>query len=328
MSEQKAPQPETQKDPVIYTIPEQFYGVAAKARLPKETPLPTSSLAIAPSAPSHGVSKTGSRRGSWWWVLIPIGAALLVAGMGLIAWRFLRPDAPVQPAQPVVTLPSPEPVIQPEPQPEPLPVPEPATTTAEVDPLKDDEADPDTDGLTNGEEWIYGTDPSKSDTDGDGYSDSHEVENLYNPSGFKPTKLAETTVVQTYDQDAVGDVKGLSFFYPAGWKYGFDQGSGGVSVASPDGSQAFLISSAKNTEQQPVLDYYLRSRSATSPIEVAPFKTKSGLDAVLSKDGNEAFVAFDGVIVKLLHTRAESVTNTDAYRVTFKMFLNSLSKKP
>ena len=41
--------------------------------------------------------------------------------------------------------------------------------------------DSDHDGLTNAEEKIYGTEPNKSDTDGDGYSDGVEVRGGYNP---------------------------------------------------------------------------------------------------------------------------------------------------
>ncbi|QQR78488.1 MAG: hypothetical protein IPJ68_05435 [Candidatus Moraniibacteriota bacterium] len=45
--------------------------------------------------------------------------------------------------------------------------------------------DVDTDGLSNEEEKIYGTDPNVADTDGDGYSDGVEIE-----GGFDPLKPA------------------------------------------------------------------------------------------------------------------------------------------
>lgn len=45
------------------------------------------------------------------------------------------------------------------------------------------EKDDDGDGLLNGDEFFYNTDPANSDTDGDGYSDGDEVKNGYNPNG-------------------------------------------------------------------------------------------------------------------------------------------------
>lgn len=45
--------------------------------------------------------------------------------------------------------------------------------------------DADQDGLTNDEEQLYGTDPQKADTDGDGYSDGAEVRSGYDP--LKPS---------------------------------------------------------------------------------------------------------------------------------------------
>ena len=43
--------------------------------------------------------------------------------------------------------------------------------------------DPDFDDLDSGQEALYGTDPYKADTDGDGYSDSQEISSGYNPLG-------------------------------------------------------------------------------------------------------------------------------------------------
>jgi hypothetical protein len=44
--------------------------------------------------------------------------------------------------------------------------------------------DSDQDGLSDADEInIYGTNPLKSDTDGDGYLDGDEVKNGYNPLG-------------------------------------------------------------------------------------------------------------------------------------------------
>ena len=44
-------------------------------------------------------------------------------------------------------------------------------------------ADEDNDGLINGDEQKYGTDPQNPDTDGDGFPDGAEIKNGYDPKG-------------------------------------------------------------------------------------------------------------------------------------------------
>lgn len=45
----------------------------------------------------------------------------------------------------------------------------------------DKDGDPDSDKLTNNNEFVYGTDPTKADTDGDGFSDYDEIKNYFDP---------------------------------------------------------------------------------------------------------------------------------------------------
>ena len=58
-----------------------------------------------------------------------------------------------------------------------------------ISPLNDLDAqaeivtDSDNDGLSDDMEKVYGTDPNKADTDGDGYNDGDEVNGGFNPNG-------------------------------------------------------------------------------------------------------------------------------------------------
>lgn len=66
-------------------------------------------------------------------------------------------------------------------------------------------ADYDQDGLTNGEEKAFGTDPQNSDTDGDGYGDGAEVRSGYNPVIPAPDdKIISAEVAGEYDEKNEG----------------------------------------------------------------------------------------------------------------------------
>ncbi|OHA49337.1 MAG: hypothetical protein A2991_01430 [Candidatus Terrybacteria bacterium RIFCSPLOWO2_01_FULL_58_14] len=53
------------------------------------------------------------------------------------------------------------------------------------------DADQDRDGLSDAKERIYGTDPQRDDTDGDGYADGEEVRRGFDPTATGSAKIAE-----------------------------------------------------------------------------------------------------------------------------------------
>ncbi len=58
--------------------------------------------------------------------------------------------------------------------------------------------DPDSDGLSDLEEPIYGTDLHNPDTDGDGFLDGNEVYHLYNPAAKAPVRLLDSGLVRLF----------------------------------------------------------------------------------------------------------------------------------
>ncbi len=323
MPEELSAQLGAPKEPVIYTIPEQFYGVAAKAQLPKETPVATVPAAVpspssAPVAPAPAKNAPVQEKGSKKWLLIPALAVVLLAGMGFAVWYFLKP-APTQPTQPSVTLPTPEP--QPQPQPEPQPAPEqPATTTPETPVVSDPSLDSDSDGLTDAEETLYGTGPLNSDTDGDGYSDALEVTNLYNPAGFKPTKLIEAGLVRAFSP-ADGSFEVL---VPTKWT--IETAENALFFVNSGDGEGYRVVDEGNPGSQTLLDWYLTRNPGAVPAQVETFTTKSGLDGVRSPDGTQAYIALNGKIFSL--TRVSPEGKKPRFATTFLMFSNSFSKKP
>ncbi len=84
--------------------------------------------------------------------------------------------------------------------------------------------DSDFDLLTDIEESIWGTDPMKSDSDGDGYNDGVEVANLYNPTvpGSGTGKLADSNLIKIFTNSKYG----YSIYYPSSWQQSESGGSG------------------------------------------------------------------------------------------------------
>ncbi len=82
--------------------------------------------------------------------------------------------------------------------------------------------DLDQDGVFDASEEAFASDPGNPDTDGDGYSDSHELFYLYNPAGVEPQKLVDSGMVSVYKNNNYG----YELYHPKSWVMGsVDQGS-------------------------------------------------------------------------------------------------------
>ena len=324
------------KEPVIYTIPDQFYGLAAKAQLPAAVVAPASQMpgqpiSGMPAPPAPGAPPAPAKeKGSKAWILIPIIALLLVGGLGFGIWWFLKPKPAPAPIQPSVTLPTPQPKPEPQPEPEPEPEPEPATTTPETPVVIPPEADGDGDGLTQAEEELFATDPRKSDTDDDGFSDSVEVTNLYNPTGFRPTRLVEANLVTAYAGSDAQFSK-ITFLYPTSWTAGERGAQDPVFIVGPPAG-AFELGYQFDDVGKSVLDHFLERYPQISPSQVQSFVTKAGFEGVrgpeLTAGGRRflyAAVAIDDEIIWVTYADDESAAVL--FRSTFTMFLNSFAKR-
>lgn len=310
------------KDPVIYTIPDQFYGLAAKANIPMKEAAPASSApqaAAGAAAPVTPAPMPAKEKGSKTWILIPIIAVLLLVGAGVAVWMLMKPKPPASPAQPSVTLPV---TPEPEPEPEPEPVVEPATNTEPTPPAPS--ADTEGDGLTTAEEELFGTDPLKADSDDDGFSDSVEVMNLYNPAGFRPTRLIEAGLVSAFDAES-GTFQAL---YPSTWTVG-QAPEESAEFTAAFGGDIFTIAVQDNPGQQGVLDWYLSRNPGVSGSQIQQFSTKSGLEGIRVPAGPGNLTAYidlgDGAIYRLSYAAGSEGM---IYGSTFTMFLNSFAKQP
>lgn len=306
------------KEPEIHVIPEQFYGVAGKAKIAKakelkasapSAPKPTPAAPTVPGAPASAAPITMPKRASRKWMLIPALALLFLVGLGIGTWLLLRPASPQEKEAPKTQVQ----VTTPEPEPEPEPTPEP-------EPELDPSADLDEDGLSQAEESLYGTRDDSDDSDRDGFDDLLEVVNLYNPAGFTPTRLEDAGLVVGLPETSGSQFEML---YPSSWT--FRDAEGAFSVEDEDGTPVVSIEPIINQEGLSLLDWFLNENPLVPTTTIEEATTKSGAEYLTTKDGLSAFIMGDGVIFEV---RLLSEDGTSPYRATWQMMVNSFSLKP
>lgn len=64
------------------------------------------------------------------------------------------------------------------------------------------DGDQDSDGMINGDEYLFGTDPKNADTDGDGYDDGREMLNGYDPMAPGDVRLGVSISIDAIDTQA------------------------------------------------------------------------------------------------------------------------------
>ncbi len=301
--------------------PEARPSVAPQVRTGSVSPLPVG---------ASGVILEKAPFGRKWVAIVAMLVLLLGAGGGSY-FLFFRKQAAPAPAPAPTPAPAPAPAPTPAPQPTPAPAPPPApapvatsTPTAAAPPPKPtyvSAPDADNDGLTDVEEALYGTDPHKADTDGNGYPDGTELINLYNPAGSKPSKkLVDSGLVNVY----VSSQGGYSIFSPKSWPK-LEPAPGAATFGNPQ-NQPISVTVTDNKEGKALLDWYVTQNPGVSPSAVRRFTSKSGLEGIQSDDGLISYLKGKDKIYTL--TYAPGSQTQLYFRSTFQMMINSFTLTP
>lgn len=177
--------------------------------------------------------------------------------------------------------------------------------------------DSDSDGLSDVEEPLYGTDPHNPDSDSDGFLDGNEVYHLYNPAAKAPIRLLDSGLVHLFSSPA-----GWSLYVPATWTSALDAPDGSAATVDTGHGEKFSISLLNNADHTPLSDWYLGQHPDAATSTVRSFMTKGGLEGLLSPDRLEAYFAWDGKVFELRYDLSgQPFVN---FRTTFEMMLNSL----
>ncbi len=182
--------------------------------------------------------------------------------------------------------------------------------------LPPDGLDLDSDGLTDSEEVVFGSNPQLPDTDGDGYLDANEVFNLYAPVVRAPSILLTQAMMQT-----VSSTVGWQALAPKAWTVERSQESSDVVIRVPSG-EVFVLKIEPNPTKQDIRAWVAQSRGSRVDQVVELRSNKYGLPFYLGPDRLTAFIPWDDRVLSVSYQLGMQVFVN--YRTTFGMLLNSL----
>lgn len=307
--------PSTDDQLHISTIPNTFYG----GKNPELYELPTYIQKEAPSAVIQepdtseddmiGAPKDKKKL----FIGIGIGVFILVVAAATVYYLYdakiiFQPKETEIEQQPVVTptvpLPvvpePPEPTAPEAPEPEPPVVPEPPTTTLQIEfpAIRVDVTDDlDFDDLTNEEEAVLGTDPGIWDSDDDGYFDGQEVQNLYNPNGFAPVEIIDSSVVSEY----VSSEFGYQVYYPSAWDIAAVTTDEREVLISNITGDYIAIYSRELEDKVTITDWIIAFAKEQKITDITSFTNRFDTEGFKRKDGLVGYFLDDNIIYVIVY---------------------------
>ncbi len=318
---------------LVSVMPKEFRGTEglmrqvfdrSKARPPKPEPKPL------PPPPPKTVTPNQSAqikpppippKAKFPWIAVIIGVVVL-SGFGIGAWFFVQ-SLKVEPT-PIVT-PEPLPPVAPRPPVEPTPVvPITPTETPELPNIFGDGIypgkDSDSDGLTDIEEELYGSNPVRPDTDGDAHIDGNEVHHLYDPNGLDPSRLIDRGIV---DLVAPTDF-GYSLWSIKGWNREIQAAGRSMFVRVPSGETLQVVLQPIDPTGS-ISDWYASQTPISDQVDLETDITKQGFAAAWTDDHLTSYVRLSEDTLAIF-TYQLGDRDRVQYRQTFEMMINSLKR--
>lgn len=295
-------------DILIHSMPKEFFNREAKL---KEDEKIVQVAVTAPIKPKPIVMAPAKKRSKRWLVIWSV-IALLVLGGGGLAVAYVQGWL-----TPTTVTPTPEPT--PTPTPTPTPVPTPTPTPEPATPLPG--ADTDSDGLSNVEELMYGTDFRDPDSDGDSYLDGNEVFHRFDPRGLAPSTLLDTGAVKVLSSTDLP----FTIFFPSSWNPVSTPASQRVSFRSATGALVNVLWVEKTPDQ--TLAVWYDAQVGDIPVSrLQTMTTKEGYSTLLGADERVVYLDAGSRVYTLIYDlgTAKSIE----FLQTFKMMTNSFKLVP
>ena len=155
-------------------------------------------------------------------------------------------------------------------------------------------ADSDSDGLTDAEEPLFGTDPAKPDSDGDGFLDGAEVQVGFDPAKASGAKLAASEHLATYTSQPFG----YAVRYPKTWTAKAIAEEQSEVLFSGGGEEFIEVVVVSNPDHLTAPAWYAKQAPGLTASEV-PTRNVGSQTWALSIDGLNAYLATDRYIITL-----------------------------
>ncbi len=268
-------------------------------------------------------------------ILIGLAALFVLGILVFTLWKFVAEpkkklvtnvrSTPAKEVKQVVVeepLPVPEsprvPVTTPPPG---IPIPAPAPQVVLVPPpvSPSEGVDTDADGLTDAEEPFYDADPSKSDTDGDGYPDGKEVRNLFDLSK-KGGNLADAKFISRLFGKDVG--MPVSLLAPKPWSLVVVP-TNEIRAALSTGSATRFVFEWKQNREHASIDAWIVQQGISTFPALHSIKTKGGIEGRQTSDGLTTYLPLaDSVLIVTYDLNGDS---SDEYRTSYEMVIQSIT---
>ncbi len=182
-------------------------------------------------------------------------------------------------------------------------------------------SDLDSDGLSDIEEVMYGTDARDPDSDGDTFLDGNEVFHRYSPLGEAPQTLLDTGSVEEYESEDLG----FTLTYPTQWTVAAEVDSEfqeTEEVIFRTNSTATIRLTASSLEDLVFEDWYAENSFGEGEYDdLDTTLTKEGYVAYMSPDELLAYVEAEGRVYVFQYDLSDEIEIV--YLQTFQMMINS-----
>ncbi len=300
-------------DIIIHSMPKEFYDREAKLK-EEDRPLPPRPAAVQPpppvavQLPPKPIPQAPPRHRSKLRIVIAIFLFIILLAVGGLALAYSQGLFELS----GTTTPTPTPTPVPEPT-ETKPVPEPAKPISG--------ADTDSDGLTNVEELLYGTDFRNPDSDGDTFLDGNEVFHRFDPRGLAPSTLLDTGAVRVLESIELP----FTMYYPTTWNPVSTPASMRVSFRSATGAGVNVLWQDKTSDTS-LETWYQAQVDEVEINRLQATTTKEGYRALIGPDERVMYVEASLRVYTIIYDLGDA--KSIEFLQTFKMMVNSFKLIP